>query len=91
MSVGIRMEGLPRPALGAQVSVTTSEHVHVSTIVAGDSFSSQHAPVVHFGLGSSTQVKHIEIKWSNGKTIRIPNPAVNRYHGIRPTDVAKPR
>ena len=37
-------------------------------IVAGESFRSQHANTVHFGLRSATNVDAVEIRWANGKT-----------------------
>lgn len=88
--IGVRLEGKQYSGLGAQVTVTTPERVHVAAVVAGDSFSSQHAPVVHFGLGNSTQVDRIEIKWPDGTTVQVPKPETNQYHTIRPADISSP-
>jgi hypothetical protein len=85
--IGVRLEGKQYSALGAQVTVTTPDRVHVAAVVAGDSFASQHAPVAHFGLGSSTQVDHIEIKWPDGTTARIPSPKINQYHRIGSAEI----
>ena len=87
--IGIRMEGTKRSALGARVAVTTAERIHIAAVVAGDSYASQHAPVAHFGLGNSTEVKQIEIRWPDGETIRIPKPAINQYHRVGSAKTAK--
>ncbi len=85
--IGVRLDGASRSGLGARVTVNTPGQNHVAAVVAGDSYISQHASVVHFGLGSSTQVEHIEINWPDGAFVKIPGPEINRYHRIRSADI----
>ena len=70
--------------LGATVHVVTPKARYVACFTSGDSFMAQHAPVRHFGLGRSAQVDYIEVRWSNGTKMRLTNPAVDRYHYMRP-------
>ncbi len=85
--IGVRLDGASRSGIGARVTVKTPSQTHVAPVVSGDSYISQHAPVVHFGLGSETQVEEIEIKWPDGTVVKIPNPEINRYHRIQPADI----
>ncbi|MEO2034933.1 MAG: FG-GAP-like repeat-containing protein, partial [Planctomycetaceae bacterium] len=85
--IGVRLDGTSRSGLGARVTVKTPSQIHVAAVVSGDSYISQHASVAHFGLGSSTQVKQIEINWPDGASVKIPSPEINRYHRIQSADI----
>jgi len=38
----------------------------------------QHPTTLHFGLGASTHVDSIEVRWPNGATRTIQNPDIDR-------------
>ena len=81
--IGVRLVGKaggPSP-LGATVVLHTADGKQAATVVAGDSFSSQHATTVHFGLGKQQKVDAIEIKWTQGE-YRLERPEVDRYHTV---------
>jgi hypothetical protein len=80
IGVKLREEGGGVSPIGAKVLVRSSRGVQTARIVTGDSFLSQHANAVHFGLGEVDKVASIEIVWPNGKKRTIPAPAVDRYH-----------
>jgi hypothetical protein len=42
----------------------------------------QHSTTLHFGLGGSTRVESIEVRWLNGMTRVIRDPEINRYHFV---------
>ncbi len=88
--IGIRLENTSRSGLGARVMVKTADGNHVAAVVAGDSYVSQHAPVVHFGLGSTTQVDEVTITWPDGASATITQPDINRYHLIQSNDIVVP-
>jgi hypothetical protein len=69
---------------GARVTLKYGGRSTVREIVTGDSYRSQHANTVHFGLGKAERVDSAEIKWVNGQALTLREPAVNRYHDIRP-------
>jgi len=84
IGVRLREEGGGLSPLGAKVTVETDRRGKSKHIVTGDSFSAQHAPTVHFGLGRRENVLALEVTWLNGPTRRVESPAPNRYHAIHP-------
>ncbi len=68
--------------LGAMARITSGDTEQVRHLVAGDSFLSQHANTLHFGLGDRTAVEKLEILWPNGQATLLDNPAIDRYHDV---------
>jgi len=68
--------------VGAVVSVHTAEQTHVGRIVTGESVMGQHSTTLHFGLGSSTRVESIKVRWPGGMTRIVREPEIDRYHRI---------
>jgi enediyne biosynthesis protein E4 len=66
--------------IGARVTATAGKRKWVGTVVNGDSFTSQHAHTVHFGLGVIGEIDSIEIRWQNGQSTKIDKPGINQYH-----------
>lgn len=83
IGVKFREEGNGTSPVGAKVMLRYSGGVQVRDIITGDSYRSQNANTVHFGLGSSTHVENVEVRWLNGRTRTIQNPEINRYHVVR--------
>ena len=83
--IGVRLYGSPNGASpnGAVIRIKTDSGEKLAHIVTGDSFRAQHAPMKHFGLGSNTSVKAIEIEWPDGTTEIMQSPAINQYHSVR--------
>jgi hypothetical protein len=82
--IGIRLleEGNGTSPVGASVSVRTAEQTHVGKILTGETVLGQHSTTLHFGLGASTSVESIEVRWQNGMTRVVHAPAIDRYHRI---------
>lgn len=72
--------------LGTKVTIETSKGKFTNQIVAGNSFTSQHAAAVHFGLGSEAEVRSIDIQWLDGTKQTLKNPAIDQYHLLRAGD-----
>ena len=68
---------------GVQITIHYQNHAAIRQIVTGDSFRSQHANTVHFGLGEADRVDSVEIKWPNGQAITMREPSVDRYYTIQ--------
>ena len=68
--------------VGAQVVVKLGKHRQVLPVVTGDSYNSQHAFTVHFGLGKASAVDEILVQRANGKVTRLENPAINQFHAV---------
>ena len=69
--------------VGARVTLRYAGGTTTQQIVTGDSYRSQHANTVHFGLGRADGVDSVEILWANGQRLTLHGPAVNRYHDVR--------
>jgi len=78
-----REEGQGRSPVGLMVTLHYDGRSAVRQIVTGDSYRSQQSNTVHFGLGTAGRVDSAEIRWPNGQTVTVREPAVNRYHTIR--------
>ncbi len=87
--VGVRLAGAPGVSpLGAQVTVTYADGVRTNSVVSGDSYSAQHAPVLHFGLGGVETIDSIEVRWPGGKVTTLDAPAIDAYHNVSPAGVS---
>ena len=73
--------------IGARITVHHSGGVAVRHLVTGDSYRSQHANTLHFGLGRTVRVESAEIRWASGSSRVIDQPAINRYHWVLTPDV----
>ncbi len=61
----------PRDAIGTTVYVTAGGMRQRRDVYAGGSFASSSDKRLHFGLGSATAVKDVEIHWANGPVEHI--------------------
>lgn len=55
-----------RSAIGARVRIVTSDGAQVQEVRGGGSYYSQNDLRVHFGIGKSTAIDRLEIRWPNG-------------------------
>ena len=81
--IGFRFREEPghSPA-GVRVTVHHGGHNTVRQLVTGDSFRSQHANTLHFGLGKVGRVERVEIRWPDGRVLTLNAPEANRYHFV---------
>lgn len=80
----LREHGPGRSPIGAKVTVRAAGTTWVRPLLTGDSYRTQHAPTVHFGLGRLARVDEAEVRWPDGQTTRLLTPALNRYHSVPP-------
>ena len=86
-----------RSAIGTRVSVSTGGRVQIDEVMSGSSYYSQNDLRLHFGLGQTTKVDRIEIRWPSGLKESHANLAVNRLvvikegQGIVRTEKFKPQ
>ena len=73
----IRLVGVKsnKAAIGARIIVTTTDGSQLDEVCAGSSYLSTSGPRLHFGLGSNSIIKKIEIMWPSG--------LVQEFHDIR--------
>jgi hypothetical protein len=55
-----------RSAIGARVRLLTAAGRQVQEVRGGGSYYSQNDQRIHFGLGESTRIERLEIRWPNG-------------------------
>jgi hypothetical protein len=67
-----------RDAIGAIVYLTTGKVRQRQDVISGGSYASQNEMILHFGLGESTKVDKLEIKWPDGSVETVNVPSVDR-------------
>ncbi len=64
-----------RDAIGARVTVRGAKRNWVDEVRSGSSYNSSNDMRVHFGLGSETLVKEVEVRWPNGASELFDAPS----------------
>jgi enediyne biosynthesis protein E4 len=72
-----------RSAIGAEVRVFWNGQEQVQEVSGGSGFCSQNSRRLHFGLGKTTAIDHIEIRWPSGRVQKITSPQLNRIHKVQ--------
>jgi hypothetical protein len=60
-----------RDGFGAKVEIAAGGATRYAEVRAGGSFESSHDPRAHFGLGSTTRVDSIVIRWPSGQLDKL--------------------
>jgi hypothetical protein len=68
----------PADAIGATVWVTANGITQRQDVISGGSFLSSSDLRPHFGLGSTTKLEKLEIRWPSGKKEMVPVSGLNR-------------
>ncbi|MGA2136462.1 MAG: CRTAC1 family protein [Bryobacteraceae bacterium] len=71
-----------RSAIGAQVIVTWNGQQQVQEVSGGSGFCAQNQRRLHFGLGKTTGIDKVEIRWPSGKAETITGPVMNQIHKV---------
>ncbi len=66
-----------RSAIGARVELRWGDRTQVQEVSGGSGFSAQNDRRLHYGLGASTSVEQVVIRWPSGKRQTIDNPRVD--------------
>ena len=81
-----REQGAGKSPVGACVTIHYNGRSTTRQIVTGDSHRSQSANTIHFGLGQNERVESAEIRWMDGVSVMLREPAVDEYHKIEEPD-----
>jgi enediyne biosynthesis protein E4 len=76
-------DGKNKDAVGARLTLTTDKRTVFQEVQAGASYISQNDLRLHFGLGGGEKIESVEIRWSDGKTEKIPGVQANQIVTIR--------
>jgi len=71
-----------RDAIGARVKVTLDGRVQIAEVRSGGSYLSHNDSRIHFGLGDSTKIKRLEVRWPSGLKETYENLSVDKFHVI---------
>jgi hypothetical protein len=83
--VGLKLVGgpkSPRDAIGTVVYLTAGGTRHREDVLSGGSYESSNDQRLHFGLGDSTAVDKVEIRWPSGAVESVALPAVDRFYVV---------
>jgi hypothetical protein len=78
----------PVPAPGAVVTIRTADGTQRRELAAGSSYLSSEDPRAHFGLGALERVETVEVRFPDGRTIRVDDVEADRLLELDPRDAA---
>ncbi|MCP4188992.1 MAG: RNA-binding protein [Planctomycetaceae bacterium] len=81
-----------RFGIGAKVRIKCGQSEQVRVLNPMTGFMSSNQPIVHFGLGNSDKVDHVQVEWPNGQVQELTNLAAGKHYVIEedPTASARP-
>ncbi len=79
LNVKLQGRSSNRDAIGARVSVQTSNLLQTNHVTGSVGYASSSELIVHFGLGSCHRVDVLEVDWPSGKRQVLKNVAADRY------------
>ncbi len=65
-------------AAGAVVTVRAGGRAQVAVVSPTQGFHTQPGADLHFGLGETTSVESVEVRWRTGETTRVTTPAIDQ-------------
>jgi hypothetical protein len=71
-----------RAAIGARVTIQSAGVKQFSEVRSGASYLSQNDLRLHFGLGTSSKMDSVEIRWPNGTTETLQNLGADNIYTI---------
>jgi enediyne biosynthesis protein E4 len=84
-------------ALGARLKIVSGGVTQTSQILSGGSYLSQNDLRVHFGLGSTTKIDGLEIRWPSGQIETLKDLDADKFYsvlegkGIVPAEQIRPK
>jgi hypothetical protein len=72
-----------RDGIGARITVKTATRTLVDEVRSGSSYISQSDMRVHFGLGATTKIDWLEIRWPSGLTEKYSNLPVDQIQTVK--------
>jgi enediyne biosynthesis protein E4 len=72
-----------RDGIGARITLKAGKRVFVDEVRSGSSYISNSDMRVHFGLGSTTKIDSVEVRWPNGHTESFGTVQVDAINSLR--------
>jgi len=70
-------------AIGAKVTLTVGERVHVRRVYAGEGYLGTPSKRLHFGLGAAEVVDRVEVVWPDGGRTALEGVALDAAYRLR--------
>lgn len=77
-------------AIGARALIYGDWGVQLREVKAGESYGTVNSSMLHFGIGQSTSVDSVVIKWPSGNSQTIINPSPDQFLTIKENDCVSP-
>jgi len=83
--IRFRLEGTRsnRDAVGARITISCAGRKRFGFRVGGSSYQSSSDPRIHFGIGDSTRIDSVEVKWPSGHVDRHSGLAADHEYFVR--------
>jgi hypothetical protein len=75
-----------RSAIGSRVEVHWNGRLQAQEVSAATGFSAQNQRRLHYGLGGSTSVDRVVIRWPSGARQTIERPQIDMLHRVKEPD-----
>jgi len=72
-----------RDGIGAKITVHLGKRILVDEVRSGSSYISQNDMRVHFGLGQSTKMDAVQVRWPSGFVEQFDDLAVDAIHTLK--------
>jgi hypothetical protein len=72
-----------RSAIGAEVTVFWNGQRQVQEVSGGCGFAAQNQRRLHFGLGKTSSIDKVVVRWPSGKLQTLDSPALNEIHVVK--------
>jgi enediyne biosynthesis protein E4 len=72
-----------RDAIGARIRVKVGPRMLIDEVRSGSSYDSNNDMRVHFGLGSSTKLDWVEVRWLSGLLERFDNVSIDAIDTLK--------
>ncbi|HKW57434.1 MAG TPA: CRTAC1 family protein [Candidatus Acidoferrum sp.] len=72
-----------RDALGARITLKSRSRILVNEVRSGSSYDSNNDVRVHFGLGPTTKLDTIEVRWPSGLIEKFDHLTVDKIHTLQ--------
>jgi hypothetical protein len=79
-----------RDGIGATIKLTTSSGSQYETVTTGGSYCSSSDVRAHFGLGSETKARDVEVRWPSGIVQHLPNVATDQVLSVKEAGAREP-
>lgn len=68
-----------RSAVGAKVLIKANGQTQIREVRAGESYGISNSLTQYFGLGNTTQIESIEVRWPSGQRSFVQNPSIDQF------------